>query len=306
MEMKHLEVFVSVARSLNFSKTAEVLYLSQPTVSNHISALEKELGVQLLIRNTKEVSLTKAGADLFVYAQNILSLKDQAVHSLYGENQEATGSIDIIASTIPAQNLLPEIIASFRREWPNVVFRVDQADSRQVEREMGKFRYDFGLIGTTPDSARFIHYPIYDDELVLVLPNGTAESDGTIRDNLSIYILQVPFIMREAGSGTRSETEAILAKCGINPRDLRVVAYFSDTHSIIVAASHGVGVSLVSKIAATMHQETGRLRVVEMNNPLFRRQIHLLHNKELALSPLQRAFADHCRRFFTTGTPVAE
>jgi DNA-binding transcriptional LysR family regulator len=298
MEIRQLEIFVRVARNLSFSKTAEKMYISQPSVSLHINSLEKILGTQLLVRSTKEVSLTKAGHDFLIYAQKILSLREQAMRDLSGEDREARGAIDIISSTVPAQHLLPEIIAPFQKQWPNILFRVDQADSRQVEWKMRGFQYDFGLVGTAPDDDRFIHYPVYDDELVLVVPDETPESPEYIRENFWDYITRVPFIMRESGSGTRAEIESLLSKPGIGLRDLHIRAYFADAHSILLAVSRGMGVSLVSKVSAAMYAAAGLLRVVEMNSPPFRRQIHLVHNKELWLSPVQKAFADHARRFY--------
>lgn len=298
MEIKQLETFVCVAKSLSFSKAAEVLYISQPTVSANISSLERYMGVQLFVRNTKEVSLTKAGLNFLTYAQNILSLRDQALRDASGGDRDAKGTIDIISSTIPAQHLLPEIIASFHRQYPNVIFRVDQADSRQVERQMCDFRYDFGMVGTIPDSTRFVHYPVYDDELVLILPNDVPQSSEMIRGDFSSYILQASFIMREAGSGTRAEIEALLSKIGVDSRNLHTIAYFSDAHSILLAVARGMGVSLISKIAAAMYVEAGLVRAVEMNSPLFHRQIYLLHNKELCLSPMQQTFAGHIRQFY--------
>lgn len=299
MEIKQLEAFVRVAKNLSFSKAAAEMYVSQPTVSANISSLEKSLGVQLLIRNTKEVSLTKSGLDFLVYAQKILSLQEQATHSVSGGGRDAAGVIDVISSTIPAQHLLPEIIASFQKQWPNIIFRVAQADSRQVEREMNGFRYDFGMIGTVPVSDRFIHYPVYDDELVLATPIDAPESADAMRGNFKEYITGVSFIMRESGSGTRAEIEALLSKIGVATRELRIAAYFSDAHSILLAVSKGMGVSLISKVAAAMYVDAGLLKTVEMNSPLFYRQIHLLHNKELWLSPIQQAFADYARQFYS-------
>ena len=298
MEIYQLEVFVCAARNLNFSKTAEKIHISQPSVSAHISSLEKTLGSQLFIRNTKGVSLTKAGIDFLVYAQKILSLRDEAVYSMKGDDQNIDGTIDIISSTIPAQHLLPEIITSFQRLWPNIVFRVEQAGSRRVEEEMSGFRYDFGMIGTVPDAARFNSYPVYNDELVLILPKDTPKKIRLIRKNFSEFILQTPFIMREAGSGTRTEIENLFSKIGVDPRGLRIPAYFSDTHSILLAVANGMGVSLISKVAASMYVEAGLLTAVEMKDPLFRRQIYLLYNKERWLSPVQQAFADHVRNFY--------
>jgi DNA-binding transcriptional LysR family regulator len=298
MEIRQLEIFACVAKNRSFSKAAEELFTSQPSVSAHIHSLEKGLGAQLLVRNTKGVSLTKTGVDILAYAQKILSLRDQAALCANGGDQSASGAIDIVSSTIPAQHLLPEIIASFQKQWPNIVFRVKQADSREVEREMGGFRYDFGMVGTVPDGDSFQHCPVFDDELVLILPNDAVEADESIRERFAAYVLQVPFIMRESGSGTRVEIETLLAKIGVDTHDLHIPAYFSDTHSILLAVARGMGVSLISKVAATMYVEAGVLRMVEMGSPLFRRQIHLLYNKELWLSPVQQAFADHAKRFY--------
>lgn len=300
MEIKQFEIFVCVARNLSFSKAAETMYISQPTVSACISSLEKALGVQLLIRNTKEVSLTKAGLDFLGYAQKILSLRDQAMQSVSGEDKNVKAAVDIISSTIPAQHLLPEIIASFNKQWPNIIFRVEQADSRQVEREMSGFKYDFGVVGTVPGDDRFIHFPVYDDELVLILPKDARQSCESIRKNFADYILGAPFIMRESGSGTRAEVEALFSKIGVDSRDLCIPAYFSDAHSILLAVSRGMGVSLIPKVAAAMYVEAGLIKAVEMRSPLFRRQIYLMYNKELWLSPLQQAFADHMRQFYRT------
>jgi DNA-binding transcriptional LysR family regulator len=304
MEIKQLETFVAVAKSLNFSKAAAALYISQPTVSTNISSLEKSVGAQLLVRNTKEVVLTKAGLDFLTYAQRILALRDQALHTVKGEVRDAPGSIDIISSTIPAQHLLPEIIAEFRKQRPNIIFRVDQADSRQVEREMRDFRHDFGMVGTVPSDDRLVHYPVYDDELVLVTPTDAPESAEEIRANFNEYITKVPFIMREQGSGTRAEIEAVLTRGGADAKALQTVAYLSDSHSILLAVSKGLGVSLISKIAAAMYVDAGLLRAVELDSHLFRRQIHLLYNREIWLSPVQQTFVDCARKFYTTSGGV--
>jgi DNA-binding transcriptional LysR family regulator len=104
--------------------------------------------------------------------------------------------------------------------------------------------------------------------------------------------------MRESGSGTRTEIEGVISKIGIEPRDLNICANFSDANAILVAVSRGMGVSLIPKIAAQMYVDAGLLRAVEMNSLLFHRKIYLLHNKELRLSPPQKAFADYARQFY--------
>ncbi|MCL2201178.1 MAG: selenium metabolism-associated LysR family transcriptional regulator [Oscillospiraceae bacterium] len=300
MEIKQLEIFTSVARKLSFSKAADELYISQPTVSAQINSLEKSLGAQLLIRNTKGVSLTKTGEEFLSYAKKILSLRDQAKSCTGSKGRGATGAIDIIASTLPAQHLLPEIIASFQKEWPNIIFRVEQSDSGKVVAEMNSFKYDFGMIGTKPDGERgdrFVCHTIFNDELVLVLPKGFAaeDLDNFSQGKLAQLITKTPFLMRESGSGTRTEIGDILDKSGVDIQKLHVPAYFPDAHSILAAVSKGVGISLVSKIAADMYVKAGLVKQIEMTGGLFTRQIYLIYNKELWLSPMQRAFVDYVR-----------
>ena len=308
MEMKQLEIFTCVAKNLSFSKAAEEMYISQPSVSSHISSLEKNLGTQLLIRNTKGVSLTKAGQDFLVYAQKILALREQALYDISGSNQSISGIIDIIASTIPVQHLLPEIISSFQKKWPNIVFSVEQVSSCGVKQAMNGFRYDFGMVGTIfDDDDRFNRRLIYDDELVLIYPNDTKQKSELIHKDFAKFLLSVPFIMRETGSGTRAEIEILLSKIGVELCDLRIPAYFPDTHSILLAVSHGMGVSLISKIAAEMYVDAGLVKMACMDSPLFRRQIYLLHSKALWLSPVQQAFADHAERYYcSTKAPGAK
>lgn len=299
MEIKQLEIFACVAKTLSFSKAAQIMYVSQPTVSAYISSLEKELGVQLLVRNTKEVSLTKAGADFLPYAKKMLSLREQAFFSVREGYKEHEGAIDIIASTIPAQHLLPEIIASFIKAWPNILFSVNQAVSQKVEQEMSGFKYDFGMVGTAPDPDKFVYYPIYNDELVLVTPTSETQSREAIRESFSDYITQTTFITREMGSGTRAEIEGLFTKSGVDLQKLNIGAYFSDAHSILLAVSRGMGVSLVPKVAASMYIDAGLVNVIEMDNPIFCRQIYLIYNKEMQLSPVQQAFAEHVMSFYS-------
>jgi len=298
LEIKQLEIFACTVKNLSFSKAAEEMYISQPSVSACIRSLEKTLGVQLLIRNTKGVSLTKEGGDFLAYAQKILALRDQALFSVSGNDRNVRGTIDIIASTIPAQHLLPKIIASFQQSWPNTAIRVTQADSQEVEQKMGELSYDFGMLGSIRDHDRFIHKPVYDDELVLTVPATAPESPEMIRENFASYLMETPFIMRESGSGTRTEIETLFSKLGIDLRKLRTPASFSDTHSILLGVSSGIGVSLVSKIAAIMYAEAGLLKIVEMDNPMFHRQIYIMQNKERLLSPVQQAFAEHVSNFY--------
>ena len=118
MNLKQLEAFVQVAEGGSFSKAAKELYLTQPTISAHISALEKELNARLFIRNTKEVSLSEDGKDLYRHAKQIIDIEKKIEERFGAKGPDARQCITIAASTIPAQYLLPRVLLKFSERYP--------------------------------------------------------------------------------------------------------------------------------------------------------------------------------------------
>ena len=132
MDFRQLEAYITVYELKNFSKAAEKMFLSQPSVSAYINALEKELQTQLIFRSTKEFQPTKAGMLFYQYARDILSLRDNSLHSIRNITDSNTGNIDILASSVPSQYILPELLGDFHKLYPNVTFNLTQADSMKV------------------------------------------------------------------------------------------------------------------------------------------------------------------------------
>ena len=147
MNLKQLEAFARVAETKSFSEAAKRLYLTQPTVSAHVSALEKELGVCLLLRTTKEVSLTEEGKALYGYAVQMLDL-EQEIREHFGRRKSGKSVLRIAASTIPSQYLLPEIMVRFRERYPGVRLSVAETDSAGVVGQIVSGEADIGFAGT--------------------------------------------------------------------------------------------------------------------------------------------------------------
>jgi len=301
MDLKQLEAFVTVAKYSSFSKAADAMYLTQPTISSHIKSLEEELGVQLLVRSSKTVFPTSIGKDFFSYAQNMLTLRDEAFKCMLGSSYQSRGEIDILSSTVPAQHLLPEVIASFNKEYPHVVFRVQQTDSRQVVEELPGFQYDFGLVGISVSDPRLDSLFICEDTMVVVAPVGVTQDLALDSDDdISKFLSNKVYVMREEGSGTRAEMSSLLAQYGISLDRLRAVAYFNDNQSILNAVSHGLGIAIVSKLTAATYAEQGLIDMFDVKSSASRRSFYLLTKKELQLSPIQQTFADFIVSFYKT------
>ncbi len=171
MNLKQLEAFVEVAEGGSFSKAAKNLYLTQPTISAHISALEKELEVRLFVRNTKEVSLSAEGQTLYRYASQMVDL-EKRIEEEFGERRKmGRQCITIAASTIPSQYLLPKILARFNEKYPGEQLRIREMDSAQVVEQVSEHKADIGFTGTVLEKKHCRYIPFYRDEMVIIAPN---------------------------------------------------------------------------------------------------------------------------------------
>ena len=156
MDFKQLEAFAAVVNLGSFSKAGDRLFLTQPTISAHIRALERELGVQLIVRTTKEVYPSREGKRFYAYAQNILRMRDDAIAAMTEAVPVVRGVITVAASTIPAQYILPDAMAAFCKSYPHAVFRHICCDSAGVERLVADGEADIGMTGALMSGGPYI------------------------------------------------------------------------------------------------------------------------------------------------------
>lgn len=296
MEFKQLEAFVQISKLQSFSKASESLFLTQPALSSQINALEKDIGTQLFIRSTKKVYPTKAGIHFYEYAQKMLAIRDQSLYEMSKFSRECTGEVNILASSVPAQYILPQVIADFNKEYPNIVFHLYQKDSGEVFEELIKYQYDIGFVGMENDNSRYTQTPLYKDQLVLILPIGIKYDGSRKVDEIIKFIAEKNFIMREGGSGTRTEMEAFFSKHGLSVKDLKTIAYFSNTQGIIEAVAQGMGISFVSKTAVQIYNHLNLINVVEIESELLSRNIFCVQKKDMILTPAQELFINFAKK----------
>lgn len=285
MNLKQLEAFVYVAEGGSFSKAAKALFLTQPTISAHISSLEKELNVRLFIRNTKEVELSGDGKDLYKYARQIVELS-QNIQERFGTKADAGKQcITIAASTIPAQYLLPRILQRFREKYPDEQFKIAEADSREVVTRIVDHMADIGFTGTVLEKKHCKYIPFYKDELAIITPN--TEKYQRIKeageDGIA-WLENEQLIMREEGSGTRNEAEKQLRAAGVGMDQLDIVASIANQETIKKSVEQGVGITVLSKLAAEDEEREGRLLTFPIPKADDGRDINLVYNKNYQLS----------------------
>lgn len=289
MNLKQLEAFVCVADKKSFSKAARDLYLTQPTISAHIASLEKELDARLFIRNTKEVSLSEDGTILYSYAKQMIDLEEKIESCFCGEKKSDVRKITIAASTIPAQYILPGILARFIERFPKEQFKVIETDSSKVIELISGGAADVGFSGTVLERKFCKYVPFYKDELIVIMPNTEKYQALMTKEDLS-WLKNESYIMREEGSGTRKEAEKQLKKYGIDVDQLTVVASMESQEAIKRSVIKGMGISIISKLAAEEEVRAGKVLWCNVPGEGEGRDINIVYNKNFHLSKSAERF----------------
>ncbi len=294
MDLKQLEVFAAVVSQGSFSKAAEQLFLTQPTVSAHIKKLEAELGQSLIQRNTKSLRVTAAGQRFYPYAQAMLNLRRQALAEMQPEGVAL--SLAIGASSIPSAYVLPELMAGYAQEHPGLSFNIVRQDSLGVLAGLLQGETDLGLVGTYIPDERCLYQPFLRDELVLATPNN-AHFRKLRQQGADIYrLLQEPLIMRESSSGTRREAEHILEALGLAWSSLQVVATLNDPAAVKNSIASGMGAAILSRRAASGLAASGQALLFPFGGNLGQRWLYIVTRKLLPPNRTAQDFIAFIRR----------
>lgn len=293
MDFRQLETFVEVANLKSFSKAADKLYITQPTVTNHIQNLEKELETILINRFGKNITLTDAGSLLYKYAINILNSCEMARFDLASFQGKIQGHLHIYSSSVPRKHLLPHIMQSFLSNYPDVTFTIGDKDSGKVVRGILDGETDFGILGAKSTSNNIEYIELMEDNLVLVTPY----SDKFPGENFSYInkdiLLNEKVFFREEGSGTRSLIENVIKQSDISKDKLKIVGYIEDTETIKELISLGVGVSFLSKQSVEKDLSLKKYKAFYIEGMDFTRKFYFAYHKNRQLSPLSDTFKKH-------------
>jgi DNA-binding transcriptional LysR family regulator len=288
LDLRRLEIFVKVAELGSFSRAAEALFLTQPTVSEHVRALEDELGVQLLDRLGRGAAPTRAGTLLLGYAQRILTLSREASQAIAQLQGRVSGELLVGGSTIPGEYVLPALIGIFRGKYPDVAISLRIGSSSEVQTWVEEGRVELGVIGAPP-SARALdgRRLMADDLVVVVAPEHPWATRGTITLE---DLMGEPMIVRERGSGSRETFERALEGVGLGLARFQVVGEFASTQAVKQAVRAGVGVSIISRRAVEDECRAGLLACVRLRDLRITRAFHLVTHRDRSRSPLAQAF----------------
>ena len=290
MEFRQLEAFVNAVKYKSFSKAADATFLTQPTISTHVGNLEAELGVRLLNRKGREISLTHEGQEFYSYAMELLNTRERAINQLHSFSKELEGILGIQTSSIPGHSFLPKLMEEFHKKNPKIRFYVEQTDSRTVNDNLLSQRGEIGFTGYK-GSQGLIYEPVFYDEMVLITPDIEKYRSYKNGEEIPVELfIDDPFVLREDGSGTKQEMEKALIEGKAVFRDVDVVARMTNMSSVKQVVSRGLGISIVSEQVVKDSAELERIRYFRIKGLEKKRGFYVAYNRSAVLSPAAEAF----------------
>ena len=279
-----LRAFSAVARHGSFSRAAEELYVSQPAVSKHVAALERELGVRLLERGRGGAALTDAGRRLVDYVVRAEALLASGRRALADPGE---GTLSIAASGIPGTYLLPRPLADFARDNPLVEIDLRLSTSGGALELVRAHEFELGIVGGLSPPPELTSEALADDEVILVGPPHLGGRRLRPRE-----LEDLTWISREEGSATRASLEAALWQIGVTPRRRLVL---DSWEAVKRSAAEGLGVAAVSRFALDEELAAGTLAVLDVRRWRVRRTIAAVYARDVPLTPPAARFLEQLR-----------
>jgi DNA-binding transcriptional LysR family regulator len=288
MDLRRLEVFAKVAELGSFSRAAEALFLTQPTISEHIRALELEVGLPLLDRLGRGATPTPAGRVLLDYARRILKLAEEARQAIDHFQGRMSGTLVVGGSTIPGEYVLPALMGQFKSKYPDIAITLRVASSRQVSEWVDEGRVEVGVVGAEPALRSLTARELMTDELVVVVPAGHPWAG---RKTVALAdVRSEPLIVREQGSGSREALERALREAGTDLDAFRLAGEIGSTQAVKQAVRAGVGITIISRRAVEDECRAGLVSCVKVRDLKVARSFYLVTHRERTRSPLAEAF----------------
>ncbi|MBR4944602.1 MAG: LysR family transcriptional regulator [Peptococcaceae bacterium] len=286
-----MRVFITVADKKNFSKAAKALSLTQPAVSFQIQTLEQYYQTMLFDRVNRHVKLTAAGELLLDYAVHMNNLQAELERNMQQLTGHVKGELLIGASTTIGEYILPYVVGSFKRDYPDVNVTIQIMNTKDIGNAVSSKAFDLGIIEGPMDQMENMNaHKFLEDELVLAMP---ADHPLASKESITLEELKsLPYITREPGSGSRLIFEQALIDADFDIEDLNIVMELGSTTSIKSAIMGGLGISTISKWAIQDLVKTGKVVALNIDGLTLKRNFNIILNNDKFQSEATGKFLD--------------
>jgi len=286
LNLHQLEIFLCIARERSFSKAAEQMRISQPSVSIQIRNLEDFLEVKLFERLGRRVYLTREGKAVLEHAQKISAIVSDLQNNIRDLKGIRRGQLSAGCSRVPSATLVPLAVAQFKAQYPKTEISIKTGRSYEVERWVVENEVDLGVIEGDPAAGLLMKEPWYTDELVLVV---SPRSHLLKRRRLFVKeILQEPFLIQSPGIRP-TFVERVFAEKGMFIKNRITVG---SREAVKTAVAAGCGVSIMPKSLIDTERRAGILKARKIRDLDVRYPVNLIYRRDKQLSQSVLAFAE--------------
>lgn len=280
LDYHKLKIFKTVADLKSISKAAQMLFMSQPTITLQIKKIENYLGLTLFNRKKNNLELTRQGERLYEYAERILKEYTALEEEIKRLNIAYKDVLMLASSSTIGDFLLPKILPSFLEKNNNVRLNLFTGNSKEVEEGILSKVFNLGLIEDSINSNKLDKKEFYEDEIILI-----ASAKNPIPRTIELEdINRYPLIMREVGSGTRNVVENSLG-IKLNP-----VMEISSSRAIVKLVENSGYISFVSKLIASEMSDCSLIKEVRIEGITIKRYFSIITQKNVRLSTIERMF----------------
>ena len=279
--LQQLRILKAVATEKNFTKAANVLYISQPSLSKQIKILEKNLDTLLINREHNKLSLTENGQVLLQYAERILALCEESCRALIDLKNGERGNLTVGASQTIGTYLMPRILALFAQNYPQIDLKVQVNSSRIIAKNIINRKIDIAVVGgeISDDLQRNLTIqPFVYDELSLIISKSHPFAKKKKIKKEDLYCLD--FITLNSNSTIKKFIDNILTQNQIEINQLKTILQLNSIEGIKTAVSLGLGAAFVSSSAIEKELQLQRIEIIKIENIRITRKLSIISNPE--------------------------
>jgi DNA-binding transcriptional LysR family regulator len=279
--LQQLRILKAVATEKNFTKAAEVLYLSQPSLSKQIKTLEKNLDVLLINRENNKISLTENGKVFLQYSERILALCEESCRALIDLKNGERGNLTVGASQTIGTYLMPRVLALFAQTYPQIDLTVQVNSTRIIAKNVLNREIDIAVVGgEIPNelnkNLKLEHF--VEDEFSLIVSKSHPFARKKIITKEDLYHLN--FITLNSNSTIRKFIDNILTQNQIETKQLKIIMQLNSIEGIKTAVSLGLGAAFVSSSAIEKEIELKTIEILKIKNIRITRMLSIITNPE--------------------------
>ena len=290
--MKHttlhqLKVFEAAARHSSFTRAAEELFLTQPTVSMQVKQLSKAVGLPLFEQVGKRLYLTEAGQELLVTCREIFNRLAQFEMSIADLKGVKAGQLKLAVITT-AKYVIPRLLGPFCQRYPGIDVSLQVTNHEIILERFWQNQDDLYILSQSPDQSDVTLHPFVENPLVVLAPSNhpLAGQKNIPLDSLNGQ----PFIMREPGSGTRQAVQKLFEKHGVN---VKVKLELGSNEAIKQAIAGGLGISVLSRHTLALELPNSQITILDVEAFPIERYWYIVYPSGKQLSVVARTFFDY-------------